>query len=450
MLLIVVDTLRADRLGTYGYGKPTSPVLDAFAEQSLVFEQAVSPAPFTMPAMAAMLTGRYPDKTGVVNHEREFILDCPVPTLAERFKTNGYSTSAVVSNAWLAATAMRFNRGFDEYITRSNEGKPKRAKLNANTVTTRALERMDTFKDGPSFLWVHYIDAHMPYQPPKELSALFGNPTGKSSIVETFRKGRVSPQVIFFAQDHDHEAVEATRALYDGEIRKVDTEIGRLLNGLRERGLEDKTTVIVVSDHGEALGDHGLYFAHDFTLYDELVRVPLMVRHPDIEPARIATEVTPMDIAPTLCAWQRLNCREEFDGRALPRFVSKGSTERTIFAAAAPARRRYSANPRIFIDGLHGRWTMARTRTRKLIKIPHPDGPIWEGYDLAADPREEHNLLVDTNSGGAQSAQAFAQLRRRLTTWEKEMVRLRHVPTPLAKTIDQKTQKRLEALGYLN
>ncbi len=455
LLLVVVDTLRADRLGSYGYAAPTSPNIDAFASDAVVYTDAVSPAPFTMPAMAAMLTGHYPDRTGVVNHARSFILDTPIATLAERLRRAGYDSAAVVANPWLANRDMRFNRGIRKFITRTTLKRSSR--LKAATVTDHALASLGLFEAGPAFLWVHYMDTHMPYEPPVRLARMFGNRTGTSAVIRLFRKPGVAPQRVYFANDLDRGAVEQTRALYDAAVREVDEQIGRLLAALRDRRLLDRTIVIITADHGESLGDHGLYFAHDFTLYDELMRVPLLVRIPGVAAARINAPVSPMDIVPSLCVWLRLGCKDSFDGRILPLRspTTPASRPRTLFGAAAPARQRYARNPFIHAEGIDGRWTMARRSDRKLIKIPLGGGKEstnadWQAYDLKADPGEIRNLLAPAQVHRLADWPAdLRELRSSLAAWEAEMKRTRHLPAARETDFDQPSRKRLESLGYL-
>ena len=457
LLLIVVDTLRADRLGVYGYAAPTTPNIDAFAADAVVYTDAVSPAPFTMPAMAAMLTGHYPDRTGVVKHSRQFILDTPIATLAERLAGVGYRSAAVVANPWLAKPEMLFNRGIGRFVTRATLDLNRSHRLEAKTVTDQALLGLKGFESEPSFLWIHYMDAHMPYQPPLRLSRMFGNPAGTSTVIRLFERSRAVAQHVYFARDLDTGAVERTRDLYDASVRYVDEQIGRILEHLRTHGLLDRTIIAITADHGESLGDHRLYFAHDFTLYDELVRVPLIVRIPGVGAARIDTLVSPMDIVPSVCAWLHLGCQDSFDGRVLPLRRGDGtpSPTRILFGASAPLRKRYSNDPFVHMSGLDGRWTMARTAEQKLIKIPI-DGAAgriraeWQAYDLSSDAGENRNLLARfQTSRPADWPDGLAKLRASLSAWEAEMDRTRHVPAAGQTRFKKGDRRRLEALGYL-
>ena len=436
VLLVVVDTLRADRLGLYGWStSETSPVLDRFARQSLVYEHAVAPAPFTMPSMAATFTGLYPDRAGVANHSTEdSLLNTPSATLAEVLHAAGYRTGGIVTNSWLRSKPQGFRRGFEDAFIDTD---------GASNVTDRAVELLEDWGDDPFFLWAHYFEPHMPYVPQEDDLQRFGLSSGSSSVVSDFIAGGFDQkQAIFFKGDYPDAELTATRKLYEAEIRYADREIGRLLEALDAMGKSDDTIVILMSDHGESLGDHGLFFAHDFTLYDELVHVPLVVRRPGIEAARIEGPVSLIDVMPSLCAWLPVSCPEVMDGVPLPK-MGPVAGDRALFAASAPWRERYGGYPRHYVRGLEGRWTMIRRGSLKVIKIPHQDGPIWEGYDLARDPSESVNILEDEPSG------ALGSLQDELLKWEARMRVLRPKAGEAIEDLDEETLEELRSLGYI-
>ena len=430
LLLVVVDTLRADHLGVYGYELPTSPVLDEFAQKATVYEEAITPAPFTMPAMAALFTGLYPDRTGVINHEPRNTLNlAKADTLAELAQRAGYRTHAVVTNSWLTNKKMGFRRGFDVY---------KGKLVDATRVTHKAMQRLEEIGDDPFLLWVHYIDTHMPYQPPKKFAELFGNSSTTSQVIKDFKSGERRKDEIYFAGDYPPEELEATRQLYDASIRYVDTHIGVLFDALERSGRRDDTIVVVVSDHGESLGEHGLYFAHDFALYEELTRVPLMISIPGQPPARVTGEVSLVDLVPSLCIWLEISCEEVMDGTPLP-LDGRAESGRAVFAASAPFRDRYASSPRLYLHGVDGRWTMLRRGGKKLIRIPHPDAAIWELYDVRNDAREAKNLV---------DHEAPRALRDTLLKWEESMRQARPAAAEDPGQLDPETLEELRALGY--
>jgi arylsulfatase len=439
LLLIIVDTLRADRLGTYGYDAPTSPTLDALAVSSVVYERATATAPFTMPSVAALMTGRYGDHVGVRNHSAKDRLTASAITLAEVASAAGYRTSAVVSNPWLARRDSGFAQGFDEFATRSTIA-PQHTRLTANIVVDHALEMLDHDDDRPLLQWVHFMDTHMPYAPPAEFAGLFGNPSARSRVIDDFNTDGFDRQSIYFDSRYSDEELAATRGLYDAAIRFVDSEIAGLLAGWDERRARERVT-IVVSDHGESLGDHGLFFAHDFTLYDELLRVPLIVRDTRIGHGRVEANVSLIDVLPFLCRQLSLKCPQDLDGIALPTRERDADAQRMVFAAGPPKRRRYGNDPWITVAGMEGRWTMAKRGRTKLLHTPRPEGDAWQAFDLGRDPREVDSIY-DTR--------LHAGLRDGLMKWRADMLSDGGSETGDSASIDDRTREELRALGYLD
>jgi arylsulfatase A-like enzyme len=437
VLLLVIDTVRADRLGFYGHTRPSSPNLDTRAHNWVVFDAAMAPAPFTMPSVAALMTGQYPDRTGVVNHSGDSSLTyCEAPTMAELARKSGRRTAGVVTNPWLTNKMMGFSRGFDAF-----GGKvPKRTpKPDAKAVTTGLLGQLDEIGDAPFMMWGHYLDPHMPYRPLLEDAQALGLRYATSAVIRDFTDHKHDKQTIIFKAPYREGILATTRLLYEAEIRRVDREIDRLLDGLAERGRDKDTVVILVSDHGESMGEHQLWFAHDFTLYEELIHVALAVRAPGIEGHHVREPVSLIDVMPSVCGWLDLDCRHKMDGVALP-LRGQGDTKRTLFAASAPWRPRYDRWHRLEVPGLAGRWRAARQGNLKLIKIPGSEHATFEAYDLGTDPAELNNLWP---------AQKFIRLLKNLQDWEREMQDIR--PHSLATfQLDEQTRQDLEALGYLD
>jgi len=441
--LIVIDTLRADYLGAYGHGAPTSPTIDGLAASALVYENAVATAPFTMPSMAALMTGRYGDRVGVHNHSAKDRLHETAATLAEAAAAAGYRTGAVVSNPWLARKDSGFEQGFDSFRTR-RDIEPFAGRLTADVVVDTALELLDDADDRPVLMWVHFIDSHMPYTPPASLAKLFGNPSASSRVIEDFRKPGADRQAIYFSPDYEDRELQDTRRLYAAAVRWVDSAIGRLLAGWDRRRARPRITVIL-SDHGESLGDHGLYFAHDFTLFEELVHVPLIIHGTSNPPARLKTQVSVLDVMPTLCRILGLTCPRELDGAALPMTDAAGES-RTIFAAGPPRRARYDRDPFTELPGLEGRATMARRGDAKLIHLPGNGADRWLAFDLSRDPQEVN---------GVHSPSQYADLQRELLDWRRTM--LAQAARGSAKPdgtgpgrLEAETREALRELGYLD
>ena len=270
VVLLSVDTLRADRLGCYGYPLPTSPNLDAFSRNALLFENAVCEVPLTGPSMSAMLSSRYPRMTGTTRNGLRMPQD--VPLVQEIFRDAGYQTFCIQSNWTLKSKLSRINRGFDHYddsFHRKRWGLIK-AERSGEEVTRLALDVLSKRDpDRPFFAWFHYSDPHAPYK----LHRGF-NPSGKPT--------------------RGLDRVERVRARYDSEVAYTDAQIQRVLEALPEN-----TAVLFVADHGESLYEHD-YLGHGRRVYQPEMRIPLMVRAPGLDPGRLAVPVRGIDVGPTL------------------------------------------------------------------------------------------------------------------------------------------------------
>jgi len=471
VLLIVVDTLRADRVGALtlrddpaiaagsepaampaggtaatsgaggdsALGPSPTPEIDRWAVQAARFRRAVTPAPFTMPAMAAMFSGAYPDRSGVVAHEPGTTFGSwPGTTLAEAARKAGLATAAVVANPWLARSTTGFDRGFDQFSRIYSPDQAPGAS-NATAVTDDAIRILDSVRDRRFLLWVHYFDPHMPYEPPPEFARAAGADPGPSRVMTDFNARGRDLGRIYRGEGYTAAEIEQARRLYDGEVRYADHEIGRLLERLGALGLADDTIVVLASDHGESLGEHGLYFAHDYTLYDELIRVPLLIGGPGVAPGTRDDYASLVDVAPTVCRLAALDCGSNSDGRDL---FAAPQPDRTLFAAATPLRARGTVFDRLSVAGTNGRWTMALDGTDKLLRIPTATDPELELYDLEKDPRELANL-----AGGGEREK---ELREKLSAWSAEMDASRPAASsPRTSRQQRRDTRALRSLGYL-
>jgi arylsulfatase len=393
-----------------------------------------------MPAMAALLSGSYPDRCGVLAHEPgTTFASWPGTTLAEAAGKAGLATAAVVANPWLARATTGFDRGFDEF---SRIYRPDQApgSSNAAAVTDDAIRLLDLLRDRRFLLWVHYFDPHMPYEPPAEFARAAGAQPGPSRVMSDFNTPGRDLGRIYRGEGYDAAEIEQARRLYDGEVRFVDHQIGRLLDRLEALGLAGGTLVVLASDHGESLGEHGLYFAHDYTLYDELTRVALLVRGPGVAAGERDDDVSLLDVAPTVCRLAALDCGNAADGRDL---FADAPPPRTLFGAATPLRSRGTAFDRLQIAGTDGRWTMALDGTSKLLRIPTGAGAELELYDLRHDPRESANIAA---SSGARAE----ELAAKLAAWTEAMEVARPAPASPGSARQQRRDRRaLRSLGYL-
>ncbi len=347
VLLVTIDTLRADRLGCYGYTAGATPVQDALAGRGVRFATAIAHAPLTGPSHASLLTGLTPLRHGVRDNGRP-TLAATVPTLAEAFRDAGWRTAAFVSGFPLDHR-FGFDRGFESYDDRLPRGSdPRRAAFVERTAerTTGAVLRWlgTAAPSAPWFLWVHYFDPHAPYEPPPEQAARFaGRP-------------------------------------YDGEVAFVDAQLGRLLQAVENGNRGRETLVLVTSDHGESLGEHGEE-THGVFIYDATLRVPLVLAGPGVPRGRVShTVARGIDVAPTLLALAGAPPLRGAQGRSLvPSLSGEELDDAPTYVESLFVALNLGWAP------LHG-W---RTARMKLIDAPQP-----ELYALDQDPREQTNLAA--------------------------------------------------------
>jgi choline-sulfatase len=419
VIVYLVDTLRADHLGCYGYPRETSPRIDAFAAESVLFEDAVAQSAWTRPAVTSLLTGLDPRSHGV--QERLDALPMSFHTLPETLRREGYQTAAFVSSAVITAK-FGFHQGFDTFRQRVKETiEPARPTSEwVNEETLRWLEQRDP--DRPFFLFLHTLDPHMPYQPPepfrRRLAPGADPRAGLLERVVALRDG-LRPST---ARDR-----EEISALYDAEIAANDAAFGRLVAALRARGLYDSLLLVFVSDHGEELLEHGGW-EHGATLYQELVHVPLLLKLPGGAGAgrRIGETVRQIDVLPTVLDVLGVKVPPDTQGRSLLPLLQ------------APSRRPPAAFSSLDLDGR--RIESVILRNRKLIHtLAHDRRPAGlELYDLASDPGERRNLAAD-DPATVRGLSWLLEQRARAGTPEKAP----QVP------LDPELEEQLRALGYL-
>ena len=389
ILLITVDTLRADHVGVYGDRNASTPALDALAARGTLFTNAICQVPLTLPSHASMLTGLLPPSHAIRDNVG-FALPSDVPTIAEQFRKAGYGTAAFVSGYPLHR---RFGlaRGFDLYDDRFPRGddptRPpyieRRADLTVRSAMAWLAERGTT--DRPFFAWVHLFDPHAPYDPPEPFRARF----------------RERP--------------------YDGEIAFADSQVQALLDALSKRDELSKTVVLAISDHGEGLGEHGEP-THGLFIYDSTIRVPLIVAGPGVKAGgRITAVVRATDVAPTLLDLATVAPIPAMDGRSLKAALSgRGMPPEGAYAESLFGRLSFGWAP------LYG-W-----RTERTMFI---DAPRRELYDLVADPGETRDLSAERRS----EVERYAGL---VGTIASKPVR------PPAAVANAESKERLRALGY--
>lgn len=441
VVLITLDTFRADRIGAYGAAGVQTPALDAFAAESLLFERAAAPMPLTVPSHFSILTGRYPREHGVLNHG--MVLPERERTLPEIFREHGYRTGAFVAVSFLAP-ALGADRGYEAFSRSEEDQRP------AAEVVPEALEWVATVPpDEPLFLWVHLFDTHLPYAPePPWNAAAMADSEGRWPRLDWVdferiarrRRGNVPAAVL-----------EHAKRLYDAEVAYTDHWVGRLVEGLRARGRWRDTAAVVTADHGECF-ENGVYFEHADCLFEGAVRVPLMVALPGRHRAgeRVAGQASLIDVAPTLLELAGLPLPERLSGRDLVRLdrePSAGEGDRAVLVQH-PIYRPFQAKQRASRQSVIR--TVARNPTRPIRAERPPVGLVtaeWkylrsrdteELYRLGAAPDETRNLADEE----PEVVRRFRELLRRELARHPAGVRARHaLPDDLRET--------LEALGYL-
>ncbi len=418
VLLVVVDTLRADRLGVYGHRDGLTPEIDRWAAGSTTFLDASAHAPWTLPSVASILTGRHPEQHGAGGRLGSFrALGNDVPTLAEHLVSQGYRTAAIVNVPFLG---QRYGlaRGFEECDERHENS--NRLLRPAGRTTDRALEWLrERDRDEPFFLLVHYFDPHALYEPPQPYRRRFADPRD----AEQSRLGLDSREAIVLARRAgivpDEATLRRAEKLYDGEVAFVDAEFGRLLEGLSGEGLEESTVIVFTSDHGEEFLDHGDY-EHGHTLYEELLHVPLILSVPGREATRVPSTVRHVDLVPTLCELLGVPLLPGAQGRSLVPFLDLAYRE--------------EGRPVLSHGNFWGEpLTALRTGGEKLIF--RQGSPQPEYYRLREDPGEQENLAAEA-SADVRRLQEQLEARRRARTSGSEL------------SLDPEELRLLEALGY--
>lgn len=323
IILISLDTLRADHLGCYGYERNTSPVIDSLARESSRFERAFSACSYTGPSFASLLTSMYPSFNYMRFYNGKSLLpERKEPFLQEILKEKGFCTAAFVSTIVLNKKLTRFNDGFDLYDDEANLSEANRPNIlfrRGEETTDKALSWLRDHYQGDFFLWVHYMDIHGPYMPPSPYDEMFiddgfwrkepvllesiPTPNQYERCPEDYRPGIFDYQLLKESGSGEYEKnVDHYIARYDGAIRYADSQVERLLAELRTLGIYDDTLVIIHSDHGEALGENGIYFFHGLTVTFEQIRVPLIIKRPFQREAEefISMPVSLIDLTPTV------------------------------------------------------------------------------------------------------------------------------------------------------
>ncbi|HEY2941957.1 MAG TPA: sulfatase-like hydrolase/transferase [Vicinamibacteria bacterium] len=398
VVLVTLDTTRADRMGFLGSTRGLTPALDALARQGTVFENAFAQAPITTVSHATILSGTYPQ----FHRVNDFGVPLPASVLwlPDLLRAQGYRTAAFVGALILdprGGLAPGFDRGFETYdagfkIKRGKEDRYATMERRGGEVVARALAWLGRRPPGPFFLWVHLYDAHDPYEAPEPFRTRFA------------------------------------KAPYDGEIAYVDAQVGKLIAGLRSAQALDGTAVAVIADHGESLGEHG-ESTHGVFLYDPTIRVPLLIKRPGGRDAgrRVAARVSAVDLAPTLMDLAGLAPAPPMQGQSLlPVLSTPRAADRPSYAETDYPRRAF------------GWSSLAAWRVDRFLYVK---APRRELYDLAADPAAARNLAEERKAVADGAARTLEEFRRRTAS---------ETGGGSTAAVDPQLAEKLASLGYVS
>lgn len=418
VLLISIDTLRADRLGSYGYDRDVSPNLDRLATSGVRFDQAITQSPWTTPAHMSLMTSLPPSSHTVNQGFRQFlrhqrgkgkfrVLPDGVVTLAELLHARGFRTLALTGGGTLGGE-LGFARGFEQYLGNARKLRPQ--------TWSRLIGWLADPDPRPFFLFFHTFEVHAPYLHIDDARALMS--PEQADALQAFIDANpemTEKQLKDYLEDQELFRVEITSRLYDGGIRHTDAFLGRLFEELRHRGLWDRTLIVVTSDHGEEFADHRpskIYNVHCDTTYDELVRVPLILRAPGrITDGRvIADQVRLLDLAPTILELLGLPVPSLMQGTSLVELMENGRWGRRLEAHSEASC-------------IGPEWKSLRSERYKYLAVFEPSEGERTGipgepkrqelFDLQQDPKEQSNLA-------AAQPELLARMRSRMFSYYRE------------------------------
>ncbi len=425
IVLITIDTMRADRLSSYGYFRNTSPNLDSFSKDALVFERCYAPIATTLPSHLSLFTGTYPEEHSVLanarDSKRRFVPSPTLKTFAKLASDAGYRTGAFVSGA----PVKRFtglDSGFDEFD--EPEG-PERPAEETNEAVYKWLEEIG---DEPYFLWIHYFDPHSPFAPPPPFDAVY-----MTDEEQIFYLGEHS----FIRGDVEMGGTTYKTAdinnLYDGEVRYVDQQFGKLIDKLSGTSRWERTAVVIAGDHGEALGQHDLW--HHGDVWEEQLRVPLIIKVPGKPGFRVRNPISIVDVFPTLLGLV------EFPG-AGP-FLSQATGVDIMATEAVPYRFAQSRAREMGDNLISEHYSISGNRWKYHHRLSGDDAL----FDLSLDPYELTNVIAEQPDTAAALLRTIQETIAKQT--ENHQKFFADAPSK-SELLDPKALKELRALGYID
>jgi arylsulfatase len=427
ILIVTLDTTRADHLGAWGYFRDTSPEIDALAREAIVFEAAYAPMATTLPTHVSVFTATDPLEHGVLANTtqggRRFVAAPQLRPVAEIAAGAGYATAAFVS-----AAPLKRGSGVEAGFARFDE--PAEKHRPAAATIDRAIEWLDANGGAPFFLWVHLYDAHWPYAAPSPYDRMYAT----DAALERWIAERRIPERALRPLVGTLDEARATINAYDGALRYQDAELGRLLRRLREIGRFDATAILLLGDHGEGLCQHGEP-AHGST-WNEQLHAPLLMKVPGEPPRRIATPVSLVDALPTVLARLAVRGLALPAGQASGRDVLAAETRDGAILGQDTGRERGDVPHRFALRA--GRW--------KYFRIEDPGGGVRDSlYDLETDPFE----LEDVAARHPERAAALrSAVEARTLALRERGEALRGGRAPATRPLEPEIREQLEALGY--
>lgn len=438
VVMIVVDTLRADRLGAYGNRRGLTPFLDKMVEHAHVVERAYSAASWTSPSVASIFTSRFPSQHGIIGFSA--VLADHETTLAEVLHAAGYATAGFSANG-LISKKSGFDQGFDTYRAYLEMERFTRPARRADEITNEALHWLETMRQRdatkPVFLYLHYMEPHPPYAPPPELLQRLRGPNPLDVNALNLALVTFGPPAT--------ELMNDIRDVYDAEVMAIDAALGRLVAALEHRGVDRHALLVMTADHGEELRDHGA-LGHGKTLYNEVTHVPLIVRTPGETRGHVIDRViSSIDIAPTVLDEAGIEIPSTFEGvsfardlevqgmaSSIRRFVGRWWDERPPPVAFSE----HYALPPVDPDKPLHQNAVVRDHGKV---IAWTDGRR-DFFSLADDPGEQE---PDRTEGAQRQAlvASLDEMRRRVSS---------NRTTAEERTIDPRTRDALRALGYVH
>jgi arylsulfatase len=428
LVFVTLDTTRADHLGLYGYFRDTSPALDAFGRQAIVFDRSIVPMATTLPTHTSLFTSTQPLEHGVLANSTQggsrFVPSARLRSLAEVASAAGWRTAAFVSSAVLKRGS-GIESGFVDF------DEPAGEQRDAEATTRAVIAWLERRPEAPFLLWVHYFDAHWPYAPPPAYAARFSS----DRELEDAIAARRIPRTVLRPLASQTEETRASINLYDGELRFQDDQLARLLAALEARPDWGNTVVVIAGDHGEGLGQHG-EAAHGGT-WDEQLHAPLLMRIPGEAPRRVATLVTTVDVIPTLLG--------RLSASPLGAVLSQASG-RDVLAPGARSLPVFSQDTGRERDASEQRWALTTDRW-KFFRVEQRDGGARRQlFDRNADPYE----LSDVSSRHPEVTEPLAAaLQLALDAQRRKGSALHDGQPPATTPPDPELLEQLRSLGYV-